>query len=76
MNYIDPERVEVVFISDRNIDIKSPYRLYSMQEDFPQTDAVIVTATFYFDEIYWQLREKGEKRIISLQQVIEEAYIW
>ncbi len=73
---IDSERIEVVFISDINCDVRSPYRMCSMKDEFPQTDAVIVTATFYFDEIYWQLREKGEKRIVSLQQVIEEAYIW
>ncbi len=36
-------------------------------------DAVVVTASFYFDEIYEQLSAHKSFRIISLKQLVEEA---
>lgn len=46
--------------------------IYALSDDFPQTNAVIVSATYYYDEILMQLKKKGVQKIVSLATILNE----
>lgn len=46
--------------------------VYLPEEELPDTDVVVVAATFYFSGIYRLLKGKGVRNIVSLEHVIME----
>ena len=48
----------------------SELEVFSKEEDYPDVDAIIVTATFAFDVIEEELRSKVHCPIISLENVV------
>ena len=46
--------------------------LYYPTEEIPDVDAIIVSATYYYDEIYEMLKNKVTCRIISLETLLYE----
>ena len=63
--------IEVVYGIDRNADsLYSDVDIISPDDDFMPVDAIVVTATFYFDEICDNLQSKVSCPIISLEDVL------
>ena len=54
-------------------DIRCPLKVYKPHEEFPAIEAIIVTAEYYFDEIYGDLRNYTDAVIIPIQQIVEES---
>ena len=65
-------QINIVFGIDRFIDKKSGnIPVYSIEDELPKADTIIVTATYDFDNIYNKLSDKGIDKIISLDEVID-----
>lgn len=63
--------IEIKYIIDKNIDyIRAEIDVYSPDESLPQVDAIVVTATYYYDEIEDELNDMGDFLIISLEDVV------
>lgn len=66
-------KTEVVYGIDRNADnIYSELDIVSMEADFAEVDAIVVTAVTFFHEIEEQLSEKVDCPILSLEDVLYE----
>lgn len=65
-------RVSVSYIIDQNkIALNDPVPVYSNNDILPDTDAIIVTAIYYYDNIKNHLEEKNKKiTIISLEDIL------
>ena len=67
-------KTEVVYGIDKNADsIYSDLDIVSPEADLGETDAVVVTAITFFDEIEEQLLRKVECPIISLEDILYEV---
>ena len=63
--------VQVKYIIDKNADMfNTEIDIYEPDEELPLVDAIVVTATYYFDEIEDELSDKVDYPIISLQDVL------
>lgn len=64
--------VTVSYVIDKNAkDTASDVRLITPQDELEPVDAIIVTATYYYDEIKRLLKSKAGYRVISLEEVIQ-----
>lgn len=67
------DTVQCVYIIDRNaemINVQTP--VYRPEEDLEPVDLIVVSTIHIYDEIYEFLNAKGEYRVMSLKQIIEE----
>lgn len=65
--------VVVAYAIDKNANnIYADVDIYSMEDDFPEVDAVVVTAITFFDEIEEKLASKLNCPIISLEDILYE----
>ncbi|MCI9166578.1 MAG: hypothetical protein HFH01_00035 [Dorea sp.] len=63
--------VEIKYAVDRNaMAIYSDIEVYSPEDDLPETDAMIVTAVYYFNEISNNLKDKITFPIVSLKDIL------
>ncbi len=63
--------IEVKYIIDKNADnIYADIDIITPDEELKPVDAIIVTATYYFDEIEEMLCEKVDYPIISLEEIV------
>lgn len=63
--------IEVKYIIDKNINkLQAEIDVYSPDEELPKVDAIVITATYYFDEIEDDLYDVTECPIISLEDVL------
>lgn len=63
--------VEVLYGIDKNADrLYSEVDIITPEDEFTKVDAIVVTATFYFNEIYDNLQEKVSCPIISLEDIL------
>ena len=51
--------IEVAYGIDRNTGVASPIKCYGIDEEWPEVDAIVVTATFDFDNIESLIRKKA-----------------
>ncbi len=65
-------RVEY-FIDQQGSKTGTECRTYLPSEKVPEVDIVIVTAVYYYGEIYSQIKEKGIRKIVSLQTILFEV---
>ena len=64
-------QVEVVYVIDKNININcGEYQCYTMQDEFPEVDVVIITPITYFEEIAKELSKKLSCPLLSLDDII------
>lgn len=64
--------VNVSYIIDQHITQESDHiSVKKMEDNLPRVDAVIVTATFDFQKIKYQLKKKNIGRIISMIEIFE-----
>lgn len=65
--------VEVKYAVDKNADsIYADLDVHLPDEELPKVDVVVVTAVYFFDEIYNNLMDKVSCPIVSLEDVIYE----
>lgn len=66
-------KVTMEYIVDQQKDkISADVPVYLPEEVLPETELVVVTAVYDYDEIYKRLREKSDCKIISLEALIFE----
>lgn len=73
LNEMEGSGVEIVYVADQKRE-RLPDKIpsYLPEAELPEADIVVVSATFYYGEIYRKLKEKGIRNIISLEQIIGE----
>lgn len=63
--------VEVVCGIDRRAgELETGIRTLTMEDDLPDTDAIIITAVYFFDQIEEELRKKTDCPILSMEDVV------
>lgn len=63
--------VEIKYAVDQNAAaIYSDIETYSPEDDLPKADVMIVTAVYYFDDIYNNLKNKVVYPIVSLKDIL------
>lgn len=66
--------IKIEYIIDKDKSMKFlEIECKNMNDELKEVDAVIVTPTFYYDEIRENLKKKLQCPIISLEEVIEES---
>ena len=65
--------IKIIYVIDRNPQLIYPdFQIRSVDADLPLVDAIVVTATFDYDEIWTKLREKVNYPIVSLAEILNE----
>lgn len=65
--------VEIKYAIDRNADsIYADVDLYSLEDNLPDVDVVVVTAVYFYDEIYDNLIDKVNCPVVSLEDILYE----
>lgn len=63
--------IEVKYIIDKNIDtVSADVDIYTPDAELPYVDVIVITATYYYDEIEDELYDAVEYPIISLEDVL------
>lgn len=66
-------KVAVEYIIDMQKEkLHTDLKVYLPSDDLPEVDAVIVSAAYYYDEIYGNLKRKGISKVISLETILYE----
>lgn len=66
--------IEVKYVIDKNAtSVYSELEVLDPEEEFPEVDAIVVTATFAFDEIENSIENKVNCPIVSLEDVVYEV---
>lgn len=71
---LDGSNIVILYGIDRakpGIYHKIPFK--KMEDDFPAVDAVVVSAVYDFDEIEFELKEKTDCPVISLEEILYEG---
>jgi len=70
---LENSSVCIEYIIDRKADaLWIGKKIYAPDDDFPETDMIVVTATYAYTEIKRQLEEKGCENIVSLNEIIDK----
>lgn len=68
---LENSQIEIKYVIDRGAVFKKEgIVLYRPEDDLPEVDMVVITATYAYGEISRKLREKRVKNIVSLETVI------
>lgn len=63
--------VEIKYAVDRNAAAVCPgIDIYAPEDSLPEADVMIVTAVYYYNEIYNELKDKVEYPIVSLEDIL------
>lgn len=66
--------VKIAYGIDKRADgITSSIAIYSLNENLPKVDAVIVSEPFYFGEVEYLLKEKLACPVLSLEEIVYES---
>lgn len=69
--------VEVRYAVDLNSSrIYSDIEVYSPKDNLPKADVMIVTAVYFFDEIYNKMKEKVTCPIVSIEDLLYSLDRW
>lgn len=63
--------IEVVAIMDKVTSMDEAGLIIGVDSEIPDVDCIVITPTFYYDEIFTLLDEKTDIPIASMQMVIE-----
>ena len=66
--------IDVVCVIDRSRFVLGEFRLIGPEDQIPDVDVVIVTAEYYFGDIYRNLKNKTKAPIITLSGLIGNAF--
>lgn len=65
--------VSILYVMDKkDKKVSGNIKIYRPNKDLPKPNAVIITAVFYYEEIYKELFNFGFNNIISLKDIIDE----
>lgn len=74
MEELKQTEIKVIYGIDQDTLMSHPdIEIKSVDADFPQVDAIVVTATFDYDAIWTKLKEKVDCPIVSLAEVLNEV---
>lgn len=63
--------IHVRYVIDQNADnINTKLPKYTVSDDLPEVDAIVVTAVYYYQEIEETLSRKVDYQVISLEDVV------
>lgn len=66
-------QIEVKYAIDRNADnIHAELEVIHPDEELPDVDVIVVTASFYYDDIEDALQKKTNCKIVSLEDIVYE----
>lgn len=66
--------IEVLYgIDERAMEIVSEIGIYTLQDELPCVDAVVVSETFYFKDVEPKIKLKLSCPIVSLEEVVYES---
>lgn len=68
---IESKDIEIRFVIDQNRNVKVNYPLYSLDDDLPDVDVIVVCVPYYYGDIIKKM-EKTKIKIVSIQTIIEE----
>ena len=74
MKELEGSKISIKYgIDQRGSDIRQAFPILKKEDELPEVDAVIVSATYDFGEIYRMLNEKMDCPIISLEEIVGEG---
>lgn len=63
--------INVTYTIDRRAErLKSAIPMYSVEDELPEADVIVVTAVFFFEDIKEQLEVKTDIPVISMEDVL------
>ena len=70
---LEKAEVEVKYVIDRKgNNLQTDFKVYTLEDDLPEVDMVIVAIPYYFNELIKELKNKNIKNIVSLDLLITE----
>lgn len=71
LNELEECGVRVEYAIDKNAsNIYEPIDIYTMEEELPQVDVIIVTAVYYYDGIKKEMAKKVECPVVSILEIL------
>lgn len=71
---IEKSDIQIKYLIDRRIELHHPkYQVFSPKNVLPKVDAIVITPIASFYEIYEELKEKVDARIVSIEEIIFES---
>ena len=65
--------IEIKYIIDqRGNGVQANYPVYTLNEDIPEVDLIIVAVPYYFYEVVESFDKKGIKNIVSIEKILTE----
>lgn len=73
INELENSDVEIVYAIDKRDSLdNSNIQVYSIEDNLPDADVIVITTTFAYEDIYKELIEKTNIKIFSLDDIIYE----
>ena len=73
LNELDNSQLKIAYGIDRKSDaLHMDMRIYTLDDELPEVDMIVVTTTYAYVDIVRQLQKKGCKNVVSLEEVIME----
>lgn len=70
-NELECNNIKLAYLIDKNKNVSyRDYPVYTLQDELPKADVIIVTPVILFDEIADMLEEKMDCPILSLEDII------
>lgn len=69
---LEKSQVEIIYGIDRLGDkFKLAFPVYTLDEELPEADVIVVSVTYDFDNIYKSLKQKFAGSIVSLEEIVD-----
>jgi len=62
--------IEVLYAIDKRIKIHPTLRIYSLEDELPEVDVIVVSVNYTFEEVRQMLEKKANAMVISIDEVI------
>ena len=70
------EEINIEFVIDQNAPTYfADFNIFTLNEEFPEADLIIVSVICDFDQVRKDLNGKTEAEIVSLETIIDELWI-
>lgn len=66
--------IEVAYVIDQSNAVLGDFLLYKPDDELPYVDLIIVTADYYYDEIYQRLHSRVDCPITSISGLLGDAF--
>ncbi len=69
---LNKEQTKIVYGIDRlGNKLKQNFPVYTLEDDLPDVDVIVVSVTYDFDSIYESLKDKFDGPVVSLEEVVD-----